>query len=110
MNRSLSKKIWSYLLRWRNQRGHMAIFVALIFQILFFFFAMAINVALVVHDKINVQNATDLAAYYAAQRQAEMLNVIAHTNYQIRQSWKLLNWRYYVLGTMGMQKSKQGAS
>lgn len=63
---------------------------------------MAINIGLVVHDKINLQNAVDLAAYYAAQRQAEMLNVIAHTNYQIRQSWKLLNWRYYVLGTMGM--------
>lgn len=82
----------------------MAIFVALIFQILFLFFAMAINIGLVVHDKINLQNAVDLAAYYAAQRQAEMLNVIAHTNYQIRQSWKLLNWRYYVLGTMGMQQ------
>lgn len=63
---------------------------------------MAINIGLVVHDKINLQNAVDLAAYYAAQRQAEMLNVIAHTNYQIRQSWKLLNWRYYVLGTMGL--------
>jgi hypothetical protein len=86
----------------RSQRGQMAIFVALIFQILFVFFAMAVNVALVVHDKINLQNAVDLSAYYAAQRQAEMLNVIAHTNYQIRQSWKLLNWRYYVLGTMGM--------
>lgn len=63
---------------------------------------MAVNIGLVVHDKINLQNSVDLAAYYAAQRQAEMLNVVAHTNYQIRQSWKLLTWRYYVLGTMGM--------
>jgi len=84
-----------------KQRGQMAIFVALIFQILFIFFALAINIGLVVHDKINLQNATDLAAYYAAQKQAEMLNAIDHTNYQIRQSWKLLNWRYYVLGSMG---------
>lgn len=87
----------------KNERGQMAIFVALIFQVLFLFFAMAINIGLVVHDKINLQNAADLAAYYAAQRQAEMLNVIAHTNYQIRQSWKLLNWRYHVLGMMGME-------
>ena len=58
---------------------------------------------LVVHDKINLQNAVDLAAYYGAQKQAEMLNVIAHQNYQIRQSWKLLTWRYRVLGTMGLQ-------
>jgi len=83
----------------------MAIFIALIFQVLFVLFAMAINVALVVHDKINLQNAVDLAAYYAAQRQAEILNVIAHENYMIRQSWKLLAWRYRVIGSMGQTKS-----
>jgi hypothetical protein len=88
----------------RNQRGQMAIFVALIFQVLFVLFAMAINVALVVHDKINLQNAVDLSAYYAAQRQAELLNAIAHQNYQIRQAWKLLAWRYRALGTMGLQR------
>ncbi len=79
----------------------MAIFVALIFQVLFVFFAMAINLALVVHDKINLQNAVDLAAYYAAAKQAQILDVIAHTNYQIHQAWKLLNFRYYYLGNMG---------
>jgi hypothetical protein len=79
----------------------MAIFVALIFQVLFVFFAMAINVGLVVHDKINLQNSADLAAYYVAQRQAEWLNVMAHQNYQIRQSFKVYAWRYRVLGTMG---------
>lgn len=89
-----------YLTRSR-QRGQMAIFIALIFQVLFVLFAMAINVALVVHDKINLQNAVDLAAYYAAQRQAEMLNVIAHQNYTIRQSFKLLAWRYRALGAAG---------
>ncbi len=83
-----------------NRNGQMAIFVALIFQVLFIFFAMAINVALVVHDKINLQNAADLAAYYAAGKQAEILDAIAHTNYQIRQAWKLLNFRYYYLGNM----------
>ena len=66
-----------------NSRGQAAIFVALIFNVLFVFFAMAINVGLVVHDKINLQNSADLAAYYAASKQAEMLNVIAHQNYQI---------------------------
>lgn len=86
----------------RNQRGQAAIFVALMFNVLFVFFAMSINVALVVHDKINLQNSVDLAAYYAAMKQAEVLNVIAHENYMIRQSWKLLAWRYRVLGTMGL--------
>src|ERR1700685_852495 len=78
-----------------NAHGQMAIFIALIFQVLFLFFAMAINIGLAVSDKINLQNATDLAAYYAAQKQAEILNVIAHTNYQIRQAYKVLNFRYY---------------
>ncbi len=91
--------------RLSGQRGQLSIFVALIFQVLFVLFAMAINVALVVHDKINLQNAVDLAAYYAAQRQAELLNAIAHNNYQIRQSWKLLAWRYRVLGAVGIQQA-----
>ena len=72
------------------------------FNVLFVFFAMAINVSLVVHDKINLQNSADMAAYYAAMKQAEILNVIAHENYMIRQSYKLLAWRYRVLGTLGL--------
>lgn len=84
-----------------NSRGQVAIFIAFIFQVLFLFFAMVVNVGLVVHDKINLQNSVDLAAYHGAQQQAEWLNVIAHTNYQIRQSWKLLATRYRVFGTMG---------
>lgn len=84
-----------------DETGQMSIFVALIFQVLFVFFAMVINVGLLVHDKINLQNAVDLGAYYAAQRQAELLNEIAHINYQIRQDYKLLAWRYRVLGTLG---------
>lgn len=89
-----------------DERGQAAIFVALIFNVLFIFFAMAINVALVVHDKINLQNSVDLAVYYAASKQAELLNVIAHQNYQIRQSYKLLSWRYHVLGTMGLYQQE----
>lgn len=87
--------------RIKNQRGQVAIFVALIFQVLFLFFAMVVNVGLLVHHKINLQNSVDLAAYYGAMKQAENLNAIAHINYQIRQSWKLLSWRYRQLGTAG---------
>lgn len=85
-----------------GERGQAAIFVALLFNVLFVFFAMAINIALVVHDKINLQNSADMAAYYLASKQAELMNVIAHQNYQIRQSYKLLAWRYHTLGTMGL--------
>ncbi len=79
----------------------MSVFLALMFQVLFVFFAMVINIGLLVHDKINLQNSVDLGAVYAAQRQAEILNEIAHLNYQIRQDYKLLSWRYFVLGTLG---------
>jgi hypothetical protein len=86
----------------RNSKGQVAIFVALMFQVLFLFFAMIVNVGLLVHHKINLQNSVDLAAYYGASKQAEVLNAIAHVNYQIRQSWKLLVWRQKVLGTAGV--------
>lgn len=79
----------------------MAIFIALIFNILFVFFAMIINIGLTVHDKINLQNSVDLAAYYAASKQAEILNAIAHVNYQIRQDYKLLAYRLRVIGGIG---------
>ncbi len=85
----------------------MAIFVALIFQVLFVFFAMVVNIGLIVHDKINLQNAVDLGAYYAAQRQAEMFNEIAHINYQLRQDYKLLAWRSRVLGAIGRKSHPQ---
>ena len=83
--------------------GQLSLFAALIFQVLFILFAMSLNISLVVHDKINLQNSLDLATYYGAMKQAEQLNAIAHINYQIRQSWKLLAWRYRVLGNLGGQ-------
>lgn len=94
----------------RNQKGQMAIFIALFFQVLFVFFAMAINVGLVVHDKINLQNAVDLAAYYGAAKQAEVLNQMAHINYQMRQNFKLLVWRYRVLGSLGLDVHPLGTA
>lgn len=94
----------AFALTRKNQKGQVAIFVALIFQVLFVFFAVLINVGLLVHHKINLQHSTDLAAYYGAMKQAENLNAIAHVNFQIRQAWKLLTWRYRVLGTFGFRK------
>ncbi len=94
-----NKRKNNILIGLKNENGQIAIFIALIFQVLFIFFAMLINVGLIVHDKINLQNSVDLAAYYGAERQAELLNEIAHINYQIRQEYKLLAWRQRVLGS-----------
>lgn len=68
---------------------------------------MVINVGLLVHHKINLQNSVDMAAYYGAMKQSEVMNAIAHINYQIRQSYKLLTWRYRVLGTAGVMHITQ---
>lgn len=84
-----------------KEGGQISLFLAFIFPILFVFFAMTINIGLVVHDKINLQNSVDLAAYYGAAKQAEVLNAIAHINYQMRQSWKLLAFRVRGFGDMG---------
>lgn len=84
-----------------GNKGQVAIFVALIFQVLFVFFTMVVNVGLLVHHKINLQNSVDLAAYYGAMKQAQVLNGLAHVNYQIRQSWKLATFRYRQIGMAG---------
>lgn len=94
----------------KNQKGQVAIFVALIFQVVFVFFALLINVGLLVHHKINLQQSTDLAAYYGAMKQAESLNAIAHINFQIKQAWKLLTWRYRIVGTFGFRKTSGGTA
>jgi hypothetical protein len=100
MSQRTRKRLRQVLL---NEDGQMSIFVAMIFQVLFVFFAMVVNIGLLVHDKINLQNAVDLGAFYGAQRQAELLNEMAHINYQMRQDYKLLVWRYRVLGTLGRE-------
>jgi len=82
----------------RRQSGQITVFIALLFQVLFVFFAMLINVGMTVHDKINLQNSIDMSVYYGAKKQAEILNAIAHINYQIHQDWKLLAWRLRALG------------
>ncbi len=106
MRQRLKKSISYLQSRLKDRRGQVAIFVALIFQVLFLFFAMVINVGLLVHHKINLQNAVDLAAYYGATKQAENMNAIAHANYQIRQGWKLLTWRYRAIGSAGEAESE----
>lgn len=93
-----------------SNSGQISIFAALIFQVLFVFFAMMVNVGLLVHHKINLQNSVDLAAYYAAGKQAEMLNAVSHMNYQLHQSFKLLMFRYHQLGMSGMSKASDNTN
>ncbi|MCS6838591.1 MAG: pilus assembly protein TadG-related protein [Bdellovibrionaceae bacterium] len=90
----------------RHKRGQVAIFMVILFHLFFIFFAMVINVGILVHHKINLQNSVDLAAYYGGMKQAEVLNAIAHVNYQMRQSWKLFTFRYRIYGMAGNQDNQ----
>lgn len=83
----------------KRMKGQITIFLALVFMVIFSIFGMTISMGMFVHDKINLQNSTDLASYYVATKQAEMLTAIAHSNYQIRQSWKLAVFRYRVISS-----------
>ncbi len=95
----------NFILSRQNQKGQVAIFVALIFQVVFVFFAVLINIGLLVHHKINLQNSADLSAYYGAMKQSEIMNAISHVNFQMKQAWKLLTWRYRIVGTFGFQEA-----
>lgn len=92
-------------IRKKNRKGQIAIFLLMVFQLLFVLFAMTVNVALTVHDKINLQNSVDLATLYGAKKQAEVLNAIAHINFQMRQNYKLLAWRFRVLSTVTVKNT-----
>ncbi len=82
----------------KKLKGQITIFMALSFFVVFTLFSMTVSLSMFIHDKINIQNATDLASYYVASKQAELLGAIAHNNYAIRQSFKLLSYRYRVYG------------
>ena len=86
-------------------KGQITVFAGLFFVVLFVLFASMIHIGLVVYDKINLQNSLDLATYYVAQRQAEMMNAVGHSNYQIRQAYKLLTFRYRVIGSHSIVKT-----
>lgn len=95
----MNRRMYSPL---KSSRGQIAVFMVLLFQVLFVFFAMSMNMGLVVYDKINLQNSADISVYYAAQKQAELLNQIAHINYQMRQAYKLLTFRLRVIGSVSI--------
>lgn len=76
--------------------GQVAIFVLMMFSLIFMFFGMAINVGMLVHHKINLQNAADMGALAAAAEQARILNMIGWKNYELRKNFKDFIYRYWV--------------
>ncbi len=72
--------------------------------------AFVINIGMLVHSKIQLQNAADLAAYAGAATQARHMTQISHLNYQMRQAYKKFLYRYYVLGNLAQKCFPRGIS
>lgn len=65
--------------------------------------AFVINVGLFVKAKINLQNATDAAAFAGAAVQARQLSKIAHLNWEMRNIYKEWLYKYYVVGNLNIK-------
>lgn len=77
-----------------NQSGQATIFMAIFITTMILLFAFTTNIGMLVHAKINLQNAADSAAYAGAAVQARQMTAISFLNYEMRRANKqfLHNW------------------
>jgi len=85
-------------LRKPKESGQILFLVLLMTMTLVSVMTFAVHTGLLVHAKINVQNAADLAAYTGASVQARQLTYIGYLNYEMRRQYKKFLYRYYVIG------------
>ncbi|MFN7686046.1 MAG: pilus assembly protein TadG-related protein [Oligoflexia bacterium] len=103
MGRSLDRALRA------SQLGQISVLAALMIGTTFFLFlAFVVNTGMVVHAKINLQNAADVAAYAGAATQARQMNQIALLNYEMRRQYKKFLYRYYVLGSSAAMTQRVG--
>jgi hypothetical protein len=74
--------------KFRDERGQAAIFMALFMSTMIMLFAFTTNIGMLVHAKINLQNAADAAAYAGAATQARQLTAAAYLNWEMRRALK----------------------
>ncbi len=86
----------------RNQQGQISIFFSASLIVLISIVAFVINVGLFVKAKINLQNATDAAAFSGAAVQARQLTKIAYLNWEMRNIYKEWMYKYYVVGNLNI--------
>ncbi|MDO9180838.1 MAG: Tad domain-containing protein [Bacteriovorax sp.] len=86
----------------KSNRGQLSIFMGITLIIVMSMLAFIINVGLFVKAKINLQNATDAAAFSGAATQARQLTNIAYVNWELRNTYKEWMFKYYVLGQLGL--------
>lgn len=86
-----------------NERGQISIFFSASLVVMISIVAFVINIGLFVKAKINLQNATDSAAYAGAAVQARQLSRIAYLNWEMRNIYKEWLFKYYVIGNLNVK-------
>ncbi len=84
------------------QNGQISIFFSASLVVLITIIAFVINIGLFVKAKINLQNATDAAAFSGAAVQARQLSTIAYMNWEMRNIYKEWMFKYYVAGNLNV--------
>ena len=89
----------------KSNRGQLSIFMGITLILVMGLLGFIINVGLFVKAKINLQNATDAAAFAGAATQARQLTNIAYMNWELHNTYKEWMFKYYVLGQLGQLPS-----
>ncbi|MFP5385831.1 MAG: pilus assembly protein TadG-related protein [Bacteriovoracia bacterium] len=87
----------------QNEQGQISIFFSASLVVMITIVAFVINVGLFVKAKVNLQNATDAAAYAGASVQARQLSKIAYLNWEMRNVYKEWMYKYYVIGNLNIE-------
>ena len=85
-----------------SEKGQISIFFSTTVVVMVTLIAFIINIGIFVKAKINLQNATDAAAYAGASVQARQLTNIAYMNWEMRNVFKEWMFKYYVLGGLNL--------
>ncbi|MGZ3702840.1 MAG: pilus assembly protein TadG-related protein [Bdellovibrionota bacterium] len=80
----------------KNERGQTSLFMALFIFTMIIMFAFTTNIGMLVHAKINLQNAADAAAYAGAAVQARQLTAVGYLNWEMRRAIKEFEFYYTV--------------
>lgn len=89
-----------------KEKGQLSVFLGISMTIIVTLLAFIINIGLFVKAKINLQNATDAAAWAGASVQARQLTNIAYLNWEMRNNYKEWMFKSYVLGQLALSTVK----
>jgi hypothetical protein len=104
----MNKSLATFKLLLSGRKGQVSIFFSTTVVVMITFIAFIINIGMFVKAKINLQNATDAAAYAGASVQARQLTNISYMNWEMRNVYKEWMFKYYVLGGLNLESVANG--